>query len=966
MKKKFYLALVIFSLMGQVAWVIENMYFNVFIYKMFNATASDIANMVMASAVTATLTTVFMGALSDKIGKRKLFICLGYILWGISIFAFTLVRTDIISQTFALTVSAASVGVSLTIILDCLMTFFGSTANDAAFNAWLTDSTDKTNQGTAEGINSMMPLVSILVVFGGFMFFDLEKAESWTLIFAIIGVLTTAIGVLGFFIIKEPKIAPVKENYFGTIFYGFLPKTVKENKKLYISLLGFVVFNTAIQIFMPYLIIYYEKTLQMQNYVFIMAPAIILASVATAMWGKVYDKKGFAFSGSIALLSLLLGFVTLFLFTNTALVFVGSLLMMCGYLCTMAVFGACIRNHTPNGKSGRLQGVRIFSQVLIPGIVGPFIGQKVLQNAETIINSDGTESFLPNRNIFLAALVVAVFVIPFFITRKKPTLNPLSTDFETDPPFDPHPSPQLKRPYLSLNGEWDFEIKGRYKGKIIVPFVPESRASGVEMEIKKSDTLIYQKTFSVSGGAILHFGACDGHAKVFLNGEFLGENKIGYTPFSFDISHLLKEENTLLVEVTDPLCKTYPYGKQTNRRGGMWYTKVSGIWQSVWVEKVCENYVKSLTLTPDLNGVLIKTEGGESEKTILLNGEKHTYSGNEFYLKVNNPIHWTPENPHLYDFTLTCGDDEIESYFALRTVEVKDRDILLNGKPYFFSGVLDQGYFPDGIFLPHSDRGYYEDVLKMKNCGFNMLRKHIKTEPEIFYYYCDKLGMAVFQDFVNSGRYSFLIDTALPTVFLKKGVEHFASKKRKKAFFECAEGVVKTLYNHPCVLYYTIFNEGWGQFEANKCHTHFKNLDPTRVYDTTSGWFKAKETDVESDHVYFKKINLKPTKKPMVLSEFGGYSYKLSEHSFNLTNTYGYRFFEDGEKFENAMGKLYNSELLPMVEKGLCATVLTQLSDVEDETNGLLTFDRKVQKISAEKMQNLNKNLYSAFQKIHE
>jgi MFS family permease len=375
--------------------------------------------MVAASAITATLTTVFMGALSDKVGKRKLFMCSGYILWGVSIFSFIFLKEDIISKTFGMTVNAASVGVSLTIILDCVMTFFGSTANDAAFNAWLTDSTDASNRGAAEGINAMMPLVSILVVFGGFMFFDLEKAQSWTLIFIIIGILTTIIGVLGFFIIKEPKVEPVKDSYLGGIIYGFRPKTIASNPRLYISLLAFIIFNISIQIFMPYLIIYYEVSLGMKDYVLIMAPAIILASVVTALWGKVYDKKGFNFSGLFAILFLIAGYVVLYLTRTTAPVFIGSLLMMSGYLSSMAVFGAAIRDNTPVGFSGRLQGVRIFSQVLVPGVVGPAIGKKVLENAEVIVNNDGTTSFVPNANIFLAALIAVVLVLPFFIVRKN-------------------------------------------------------------------------------------------------------------------------------------------------------------------------------------------------------------------------------------------------------------------------------------------------------------------------------------------------------------------------------------------------------------------------------------------------------------------------------------------------------------------------------------------------------------------
>ena len=421
---RFWLALSLFSLFGQVAWVVENMYLNVFIYKMFRASAADISMMVAASAVTATLTTVLIGALSDRLGKRKVFICVGYILWGISVMSFGLIRENEIHRLFFPLVSsntaALSLCITLTITLDCIMTFFGSSANDAAFNAWLTDSTDETNRGAAEGINAMMPLVAILVVFGGFMAFNLDSAESWSTIFYIVGGVTLAVGILGFFLIEDAPALPSQTGWLQNVIYGFRPSTVKENAKLYIQLLLFIVFNISIQIFMPYLIIYYEVSLGMKDYVLIMAPAIILASVATALWGRVYDKKGFGFSSVIALISLIVGYAILFLFKETALVFVGSLLMMCGYLCGMAVFGAKIRDLTPVGKAGMLQGVRIFSQVLVPGVVGPFIGKAVLANAETLVNNDGTTSFIPNANIFLAALIpAAIVLVGCLVIRKK-------------------------------------------------------------------------------------------------------------------------------------------------------------------------------------------------------------------------------------------------------------------------------------------------------------------------------------------------------------------------------------------------------------------------------------------------------------------------------------------------------------------------------------------------------------------
>lgn len=409
--KKFYLSLVIFSLVGQGAWVVENMYLNVFIYKMFHASANAISAMVAASAVAATVTTIFVGALSDKIGKRKLFICLGYILWGISIWSFALIRMDVIGVLFPAAASAAAVGVSLVIIMDCVMTFFGSSANDACFNAWLTDSTDATNRGKVEGLNAMMPLVAILVVFGSFMSLDQNLPDTWTVIFGVIGSVVLVLGVAGFFLIEEKPIATEdNQNYIQNIFYGFRPSVIRSNPKLYLALLAYGMFGIAINIFMPYLILYYSVSLGMEDYVLIFAPAIILAAVFTAIYGRVYDRKGFKMAVLPALGLLMAGFVVLYFCKTTVPVFLGSLLMMCGYLSGMAVFGAVLRDHTPENKAGMFQGQRIVGQVLVPGIVGPAIGAAVLQNAQTIVNDDGTTSFIPNENIFLAAFLAACVI----------------------------------------------------------------------------------------------------------------------------------------------------------------------------------------------------------------------------------------------------------------------------------------------------------------------------------------------------------------------------------------------------------------------------------------------------------------------------------------------------------------------------------------------------------------------------
>jgi len=409
---KFWTAMLIFGLMGQVAWVVENMYFNVFIYKMFHASAADISVMVMASAVVAALTTILMGAVSDKLGRRKAFLSVGYLLWGMSILVFAYLRS-----------------VRMTILMDCVMTFFGSTANDAAYNAWLTDRGDESNRGRIEGFNSMMPLVSILVVFGGFMGFDLDRMSSWRTIYLIIGLATALIGILGFFLIEEaPGLKRERRSYAELLAYSFRPSTWRQNPGLYLLLGAFAIFGISIQVFMPYLIIYYEKSLGMANYVLVLAPAIVVAAVVTALYGRVIDRWGFRKSVWPALGMLALGYGLLYPFRSLGPVLAGSLLMMTGYLTGMAVFGAKIRDLIPEGRAGQFQGVRILAQVFVPGLIGPAIGSGVLKNAQLIENSDGTTSFLPNANIFLAALLVlavlGAYLLPVLLRSRHGAKRP--------------------------------------------------------------------------------------------------------------------------------------------------------------------------------------------------------------------------------------------------------------------------------------------------------------------------------------------------------------------------------------------------------------------------------------------------------------------------------------------------------------------------------------------------------------
>ena len=541
-----------------------------------------------------------------------------------------------------------------------------------------------------------------------------------------------------------------------------------------------------------------------------------------------------------------------------------------------------------------------------------------------------------------------------------------------------YPRPQMERnSFFSLNGQWDFAANGEKWEQITVPFPPESLLSGIGRSVGFISFLQYRKRFTLPDGfvksrVLLHFGAVDQCAAVKINGETVGTNAGGYLPFELDITDALKDgENEIEVTVTDDMTdKSFPYGKQRYNRGGMWYTPVSGIWQSVWLESVTEQYIKSIKITPTTTGAIIKTEGvtdGELTVTTPEGEEKFTVENGEVTVNPRNIRYWSPEAPYLYRFTLKAGEDEIRSYFAIRTVETKTVNgiprICLNGSPIFLHALLDQGYYSDGIYTPASPECYEQDILTAKKLGFNTLRKHIKIEPELFYYYCDLHGVIVMQDMVNNGSYSFLRDTLLPTVFMKSFPDKLLNRddKVRDFFFKQMKDTVKALYNHPCICYWTIFNEGWGQFDSTVAYRFMKTLDSTRTVDTASGWYHPKESEVESVHCYFKPFRLKKDKKlPTVLSEFGGYSLQIAEHTVNLAKSYGYKAFATREDFENAIIKLYETEIIPAVKDGLCGAVLTQITDVEDEINGLITYDRKAIKVSEERMNEIAKKLYSA------
>ena len=568
---------------------------------------------------------------------------------------------------------------------------------------------------------------------------------------------------------------------------------------------------------------------------------------------------------------------------------------------------------------------------------------------------------------------------------RKQTLVELQTEAGArlltgnDTPWQIYPRPRLQRDsYHNLNGFWEFTVSDsdtlpdRYDRTIRVPFPTESVLSGVQQHFPEGTRLWYRREFALPEGfcrerTLLHIGAADQKTAVYLNGRYIGGNAGGYHHMTFELTDALAKKNILVICVTDDLRdRSFPYGKQTRKRGGMWYTPVSGIWQTVWLESVPAEYVRELHVRASLTEAEITAVGVETGTVTVQTPEGEITVPLEHGKALVSPAVprlWSPESPYLYRFSVKAPQDEVRSYFALRTLDTRTVDglprLCLNGTPYFFHGLLDQGYWPDGLYTPAEPECYAQDILAMKKLGFNTLRKHIKVEPDQFYYDCDRLGMVVFQDMVNNGKYSFLRDTALPTVGLQKRSDRHLHRDNavRSAFLRSMEQTVQQLRDFPCICYWTIFNEGWGQFDSQHAFLRLRELDDSRFIDTASGWFRCSESDVESLHIYFRSVRLKPSDRPLVLSEFGGYSCKPEGHAFNLSSTYGYRDFARQPDFMDALERLYLEQIVPAREQGLCAAIYTQVSDVEDETNGLLSYDRKVCKVEETRMHEIAKKL---------
>jgi len=539
-----------------------------------------------------------------------------------------------------------------------------------------------------------------------------------------------------------------------------------------------------------------------------------------------------------------------------------------------------------------------------------------------------------------------------------------------------YPRPQMVRnSYENLNGYWDcsFTASGEKPGEwqpILVPFSPEAPLSGVSRALKPDEFLWYRRSLpamNADGGRILlHFGAVDQQAEVYVNGTKVAWHRGGYTPFSADITDALTDgENELLVRVQDDTdASWHSRGKQKTARGNIWYTPQSGIWQTVWMERVPACYITGLHITPlfDKRACQIIVQTSEPAD-VSVSFEGKTYmarSGEAIVIVPQEFLPWSPDEPHLYGFEAACGEDSVKSYFALRSVEVRAdaqgvRRLHLNGKPYFHVGMLDQGYWPDGLYTAPSDEALIYDISLAKELGFNMLRKHIKIEPLRWYYHCDRLGMLVWQDMINGGRkgYNMFVITAPLFTGLALKDSHYSWFRRqdaegRKEYYAELEEMIRHLYNCPSIVMWVPFNEGWGQFDAQEAVRRIQALDTTRTIDHASGWHDQGIGDFKSLHVYFKPYKFSHDKKKRceILTEFGGYSFPVEGHLFNTEKAFGYKKIASLDELAAAYRKLYEEEIIPVKALGLSATVYTQVSDVEDEINGVVTYDRKVVKFN--------------------
>ena len=560
-------------------------------------------------------------------------------------------------------------------------------------------------------------------------------------------------------------------------------------------------------------------------------------------------------------------------------------------------------------------------------------------------------------------------------------MTPWAAEVRPDRAWPEYPRPQMVRaPWLNLNGLWDYAITAAeagqpssFDGKILVPFPVESALSGVKKPVRPDQAVWYRRSFRIPEGwngkrVLLHFEAVDWHTRVWLNGEFVGEHRGGYDPFSFEITeHLVRDvENELVLRVWDPTDTSWqPRGKQVLQPRGIWYTAVTGIWQTVWLEAVPRAFISSYRVYPNAARgeatFVVRTHGAPQGAAIELIVDRavcrdreetlapvrvRTAAGKKLAVKLSEPRLWSPDTPWLYygRLRLVSADgqaiDEVEIYFGLRDVSVQKaadgfNRLFLNGKPVFHFGPLDQGWWPDGLYTAPTDEALRFDVETMKKFHYNAVRKHVKVEPRRWYYWCDRLGLMVWQDMPSGDR------------FVRRGQPDIErSPESAENFYREYEAMIETHFNSPSIVMWVPFNEGWGQFETEKVVEFTKRQDPTRLVNNASGWQDRGVGDVNDVHRYPGPAMPDPEpRRAAVLGEFGGLGLPLAGHLWVQRENWGYRTYKTRKELEAAYLKLME-ELKPLIKKGLAAAIYTQLTDVEREVNGVMTYDRKVIKFT--------------------
>lgn len=1027
---RMWLVIIFVGLAGQFAWAIENMYLNTYItYLNFSAPQGQgfdystyIAITTALSAVMATLTTIFMGALTDKVGKRKLFVSLGYIIWGVATASFGLCDVTSSSALIPLSMSASMAAI-LVIVIDCVMTFFGSTANDAAFNSYITSNVSEKNKSKVEGVLSVLPLIAMLAIFVGLN--GLTTSGHWDLFFYIVGGIVLVVGFLSLLLIpKEQKTEQKKENIFSLLIYGFKPSTIKKNPTLYLTLVVYFIYAVSCQVFFPYLMVYIERTCNILNsgdglltpFACVMAIALLGGSLGSVLLGFAADKKG---KSTIILPSLLIFFIGVLLMFfipffesdgfRTFYSALSALIMIFGYVGVPTIVNALVRQYIPEGKEGAFMGVRMIFVVALPMVIGPFIGNALnaAYGVSYIDPTYQTTGTVPsNYGYLVACIILLLAIVPSILLIKKvrkdeknnlknhAKLYAVNEEFQVDEiPLSEYPRMNLQRnSYLCLNGKWKFVMKKddalpeEYPETILVPYAVESKLSGIERVVNPDDYLFYEREVTLPNGfnkgkLVLHFEGVDQVADVYVDHVLVRHHEGGYTRFEIELPETAKDTFLLTLKVKDVTDTSYfERGKQKLNGEAWWYSSSSGIYMPVWMESVPEQYIEKVFFTPDYDNktVTVKVLTHSDDKIHIYIDDIDTYitPNKDNCISLSSCFHpWSVEDPYLYNVTLELGSDKVKSYFGMRKIEIKKdektgyKNLYLNDRKIFMTGLLDQGYYYLGNLTPMSYKDYTDDIENCLKLGYNVLRKHIKIEADRFYYDCDRLGMLLIQDFPCGGRSYDFWAVVRPRMFdCINDYKHVHSykylgrqdKEGRDDFDREQDEWVENLYNHPSIVVYTIFNEGWGEFDPDEHYLHLKKKDPTRLYDSTSGWYWNKESDIFSVHAYDFTHKERKSRygHPFMLSEIGGTALKVQNHYFFGKKVYGHHNSNTMKDLTKKYRDRYENDIIPLKQKGcLIGAIYTQLSDVETEANGIYTFDRKVLKIPEDVLLDINAKL---------